>query len=213
MASPDHLGRGLIPREEGWGAAAVTFLCSPPARPRPGCQRPAKGPTILTCEVLSTTHRAATSEKKALGMKRMSPLPIKPAQHRRLDFPNREPLSSCQPGYIPLALAPCFLDLVCPVYVLCLNPGWLSLVLRLGTHCACFHGHWEALNAMCFKGILSPPRLPAACPRECTMRGSSARPLTRLPGGRPSLCQGRLPHSTRTCSQSLVSPLIDVYSL
>lgn len=68
----------------------------------------------------------------------------------------------------------------------------LSLVLRLGTHCACFHGHWEALSAMCFKGNLSPPRLAAPCPRVCTMSVSDARPLTRLPGGRPCLCQGRL---------------------
>lgn len=72
----------------------------------------------------------------------------------------------------------------------------LSLVLRLGTHCVCFHGHWEALSAMCFKGNLSPPGARAACPRrphnEPLLR---ARPLTltaRPPRGKPPLRPVRL---------------------
>lgn len=78
-------------------------------------------------------------------------------------------------GCPPLTPGPsglCFSD---PVCVLCLNHGPLSLVLRLGTHCACCHGHWEALSAMCFKGNLSPPsaRSPLPAPGELTMSGSS----------------------------------------
>lgn len=50
----------------------------------------------------------------------------------------------------------------------------LSLVLRLGTHCACFHGHWEALSAMCFKGEPFPSqRLLLPAPGGHTMSGSS----------------------------------------
>ena len=78
--------------------------------------------------------------------------------------PSPQPLLS-------LVFRPC----VCFVF-----ESWLlSLVLRLGTHCACFHGHWEALSTMCFKGNLSPPSAASACPRRPhNKRLLGARPLT-----------------------------------
>lgn len=148
-----------------------------------------------------------TSEKKASRMKRK---PHEPARLHWPDFPTREPLSSCQPGAACPSPGPsclCFSDSVCFVFESLL----LSLVLRLGTHCACFHGHWEALSAMCFKGNLSPPSTAAACPRlahnECLLQ---ARPLTQA-------CQEEdLAFAKRGCTASQKYPsaeCVDVYTL
>lgn len=113
--------------------------------------------------------------------------PCEPAGLHWPDSPTREPLSSWQPAR---AACPSRLRLSDPGACLTFESRLLSLVLRLGTHCACFHGHWEALSAMCFKGNLSPPGARAACPRwphnEPLLR---ARPLTltaRPEGSLPS---------------------------
>ena len=113
--------------------------------------------------------------------------PCEPAGLHWPESPTREPLSSWQPAR---AACPSRLRLSDPGACLTFESRLLSLVLRLGTHCACFHGHWEALSAMCFKGNLSPPGARAACPRrphnEPLLR---ARPLTltaRPEGSLPS---------------------------
>lgn len=127
--------------------------------------------------------------------------PCEPAQLHWPDFPTRESLSSCQPGPPAPHPGPSCLRFSDPVCVLCLNHGLLSLVLRLGTHCACFHGHWEALSAMCFKGNLSPPSAATACPRRPhNKRLLRARPLTLA-------CQEEnLAFAERGCETSQTSP-------
>lgn len=110
-----------------------------------------------------------------------------------------EPLSSCQPRLPAPRLAPPASAFQTPCVCFVCESRLLSLVLRLGTHCACFHGHWEALSAMCFKGNLSPPSARTAClPQVATQ---CVAPLSqasdpRLPGGKPCVCRMRLCHLT-----------------
>lgn len=66
-------------------------------------------------------------------------------------------LQLCTPPHRPLLpLSFLLSDFFC-----FLRHGRSNLVLRLGTHWVCCHGRWEVLRAMCFKGNLSPPRIPA----------------------------------------------------
>ena len=117
--------------------------------------------------------------------------PREPAWLHWPDSPTREPLSSCQP---PRAACPSRLRFSDPRACLTFESRLLSLVLRLGTHCACFHGHWEALRAMCFKGNLSPPGARAACPRrphnERLLRARPLTPAARREGSLPSAQSG-----------------------
>ena len=123
--------------------------------------------------------------------------PREPAWLHWPDSPTREPLSSCQS---PRAACPSRLRFSDPRACLTFESRLLSLVLRLGTHCACFHGHWEALRAMCFKGNLSPRGARAACPRRPhNERLLGARPLT--PAARP---EGSLPSAQSGCAASCV---------